>query len=491
MSPKTTLPLDIYVRVSKVGGRDGESFISPQVQEERCRALAFAKGYAVGNVLTDLDRSGGTMDRPGFNEALARIKAKKSGGIIVARLDRFARTLQGALNTLEEIEKAGGYLIECDGDWDTSTAMGRFGRDLVLRLAQLFREQVAESWDVTTDKMIERGVHSGGRLPAGYARGADGRLVVVEQHRAGVVAAFECRASGGSWTRVAAVLTEHGVPNRGSRTGDPVPGKPWAWTAATKLLANKVYRGEARYGTKVNVGAHEAIVSRELWEQVRARDGEKPAVRGDREGALLAKLLRCDVCSKALIYQSGSRGRGGFYRCREHQTIQATPVEALVERAALEFLGGLAYDEADDPTNAGETQRALEDAEAEVAAYVRLTPASAPGYAEGLAARQAVVNAAREALVESVSPRYRVYVSAAETARMYASMPVPTKREVLRACVARACVKPGRGGVDGRVTIELASVHPLADLPPLPESSPEAKKAQDNLMRYIASPKAA
>ena len=56
MSPKkVAAPLDIYVRVSDVRGRAGESFISPRDQEERCRALATARGYKVGDVFTDLD----------------------------------------------------------------------------------------------------------------------------------------------------------------------------------------------------------------------------------------------------------------------------------------------------------------------------------------------------------------------------------------------------------------------------------------------------
>src|SRR5712692_8857931 len=96
VSPKKiTRPLDLYVRVSRVGGREGDSFISPEVQEEKCQALAKARGLKVGQVFTDLDRSGGKMDRPQFKEALARIESGESGGIIVARIDRFARTLLG------------------------------------------------------------------------------------------------------------------------------------------------------------------------------------------------------------------------------------------------------------------------------------------------------------------------------------------------------------------------------------------------------------
>jgi hypothetical protein len=61
LSPKKiTKPLDVYVRVSRVGGRDGESYITEAVQEERCRALAQARGLTVGEVFADRDQSAGS-----------------------------------------------------------------------------------------------------------------------------------------------------------------------------------------------------------------------------------------------------------------------------------------------------------------------------------------------------------------------------------------------------------------------------------------------
>src|SRR6186997_1399396 len=103
----SALPIDIYVRVSRVGGRDGDSFISPAVQEEQARYGLLAKGLAVGEVFTDLDQSGGKMDRPAFNEVMQRIRDGQSGGVIVATLDRFARNTVGLLEAVNEIEKHG------------------------------------------------------------------------------------------------------------------------------------------------------------------------------------------------------------------------------------------------------------------------------------------------------------------------------------------------------------------------------------------------
>jgi hypothetical protein len=145
MSPKRiTRPLDIYVRVSDVRGRAGDSFISPRDQEERCRALAKARGYKVGDVFTDLDVSGGKMRRPEFDKAIARIDEGVSGGIIVAKLDRFARTLVGGLQTLEQINELGGAVIVADGEFDTATATGELVLNMMLSLAQFELRRIRE-----------------------------------------------------------------------------------------------------------------------------------------------------------------------------------------------------------------------------------------------------------------------------------------------------------------------------------------------------------
>ena len=69
------LPLDGYVRVSKVGGRGGEGFISPDVQEKAIREWAARAGVEIVIQPHELDVSGGTMDRPVFNTIMERIRA--------------------------------------------------------------------------------------------------------------------------------------------------------------------------------------------------------------------------------------------------------------------------------------------------------------------------------------------------------------------------------------------------------------------------------
>src|SRR5579862_5270510 len=319
MSPKIHKPLDIYVRVSDTRGRSGDSFISPKDQEQRCRALAKARGYMIGDVFTDLDVSGGTMDRPQFNKALERIRDGISGGIIVARMDRFSRSLRGAIETLENIEEAGGYLIECDGDWDTSTPMGRFGRDLVIRLGQLYREQIGDAWLTAKRSAVDRGIHISSRVPPGYVRGDNRRLIPHPEHANAVREAFTMAALGEPYARIADHLTKAHVANGNG-------SKVWLPNRIKRLLKNRVYLGEARYGEITNPNAHEPLVDARTW-TLAQRTPTGPSLTSTN--TLLAGLVRCASCSFAMRTQGASQGTRS-YRCPTSTTHGRCPSPSTV-----------------------------------------------------------------------------------------------------------------------------------------------------------------
>ncbi len=178
MTAKVRGPLDLYVRVSRVAGREGASFIAPELQTERCRALAQARGLQVGEVLTDLGQSGGKMERAALDEGIERIRQGISSGLIVARLDRFSRTLVGGLQTPAEIEAAGGVVLDASGDFDTSTPTGRLVLRMMLSLAEFELDRIRENWSVAQRKFVARGGHGGSKVPTGYLRNDDGALSV-------------------------------------------------------------------------------------------------------------------------------------------------------------------------------------------------------------------------------------------------------------------------------------------------------------------------
>ena len=114
------LSVDGYVRVSKVGGRRGERFISLAVQRELIESWATMHGARVLHVFQELDESGGRADRPLLEEALHRVEVGTSQGIVVSKVNRFGRSLLSGLAAIERVKAAGGRFVSVQDGLDTA-----------------------------------------------------------------------------------------------------------------------------------------------------------------------------------------------------------------------------------------------------------------------------------------------------------------------------------------------------------------------------------
>ncbi len=75
-----------YVRVSRVGGRGGDRFLSPDLQREEIGRVAARKGLEIVEVIEELDASGGDSTRPGWNRALEMVRdGEDRAGLQLAR----------------------------------------------------------------------------------------------------------------------------------------------------------------------------------------------------------------------------------------------------------------------------------------------------------------------------------------------------------------------------------------------------------------------
>lgn len=60
-------PIDVYIRVSRVGSRDRDKLRSPSDQQHDAEAFARSRGLELSGVVhEDIDVSGGNLDRPGL-----------------------------------------------------------------------------------------------------------------------------------------------------------------------------------------------------------------------------------------------------------------------------------------------------------------------------------------------------------------------------------------------------------------------------------------
>jgi len=329
----SALRLLAYARVSDVRGREGPGFISEKDQFARCHSYADAYSHKITDEGSDLDVSGGVMARPTFDRFLELVSKGHADGIIVAKLDRFARTNVGALAAIETIEAAGGTLISVSEQIDSSTPAGRFLRTILFAAAQWERERIGEQWFTARSSAVERGIHVTRHVPPGYVRskrtkdpGTDRRLAPDPQHAGTIREVFEMAARGESNTAIAAYLTEHGVGHG-----------HWQSYRVPRLLANRVYLGEARSGSGIaNPAAHEALVDEAtfLTAQRQRRGGLR--VTENQTVSVLSGIVRCAGCSFAMKPQSASKTSRAVYRCTKRSVHGICPEPATVTKERIE-----------------------------------------------------------------------------------------------------------------------------------------------------------
>lgn len=338
------MKLDGYIRVSRVAGRSGDGFISPGEQKERIDAWAKSKGHSIGKWHEDLDQPGSRADRPGLNVAMKRMEEGDSQGLVVARLDRFGRSVQDSANLLARIRSADAVLCTVAEGIDTSGYMGKFLADLFAALGELELARIRENWTTARKSAVARGIHVSGRVPTGYRRQEDRILEPDPTTAPAIREIFRRRAAEQSWTELARFLEQEGVVT------------PWEnehWTVATvrTIIRNRVYLGEARAGDITNPEAHEAIVSLAEWKAANEARGVHPG-RSGRGTGLLSGVLRCAGCSYAMKPSMGKTRHGKpflEYRCKPDKAggrcpapaaVKATVVEPFVVSKLFEFAEG-------------------------------------------------------------------------------------------------------------------------------------------------------
>lgn len=461
---KTTPRLRLigYVRVSRVGGREGDSFISPEEQEARIYKVAAHAGHQVVDVLVELDESGGKMNRPLLEEALQRCESGEADGIAVAALDRFARSVAGAAMALQRLDAAAAELLSDRERLDTSTPFGRFARTIMLAMAELELERIRDSWQASTERAIGRGVHIG-RPPFGYQQGPDGKLEPDPETADALRTLFERAAAGDSWRMLQQLMNEL-QPRE--------DGRSWSVSTLASLVERRTYLGEAFHADVVNTRAHEPLVDRATWEAAnRPRSAGQP--RKDRAPALLAGLAVCGSCGGRLTRTS--EGRRGYerYQCQQRRNGGGCERPVRISLPALDeyVLGEMIAQLAASPSieaivseqsaSLNRLEHELQLAEGELAAYLKLDLVSvvgAPAFQAGAGERAATVEAAKQTL--AAAKRQALQHQRVTLIESLVDATVQEQRETLQALVERVEVapasRPGKGSpVDSRALVVL------------------------------------
>src|SRR5262249_2058836 len=124
------------------------------------------------------------------------------------------------------------------------------------------------------------------------------------------------------------------------REGEGLVQEPILWppNRVKRILSNPVYLGQARSGNgHVNEDAHEALVSPQTWTLAQRQRGRKEPTA--KSSALLAGLIRCAGCSRAMRPHSQSRGAHPsrpVYRCTKHTPGGTCEETSVVSRKPID-----------------------------------------------------------------------------------------------------------------------------------------------------------
>jgi DNA invertase Pin-like site-specific DNA recombinase len=414
------LSVDGYVRVSKVGRRKGERFISPAVQREVIETWASARGARILEVFEELDRPGGRGDRPLYEKALRRVESGASQGIVVSNVDRFGRSLISGVAAIEKITAAGGTVFAIENGLDTSTDTGQLVMHILLSMAQWQSARTRASWEQARARAITRGVYAAPGAPVGYRRTRSSRLRPDPQTADVIADVFRRRASGETAASLGRWLEAQGI-----RTSSGNPG--WTSTSTFCLLRSRVYLGQVRWGPYVNERAHPAIVDQATWQA--AQHPRRVLELHEREPPLLKRLVRCAGCSMVMS-AAWRRNHGQFYvhyscsgrsaagRCPAPASIAAESLEPYIEECAFDLLRRRRRAPAVELATA---EDALTMASGALARYRDsdriLSTLGQEAFAEGLAARSERVR------------RARLHVAELRDARQLHTLPAVTELE--------------------------------------------------------------
>lgn len=331
----------IYTRVSTAAQTEGYSL---EAQQERLREYAEYKNLEIAGEYCDVGKSGKSIvGRPAFLQMLEDISSEKDNVsfVLVFKLSRFGRNAADILKSLQLLEDYEVDLVCVEDAIDSSTAGGKLTLTILSAVAEIERENINVQFMAGKMQKLMNGGWAGGPAPYGY-RSVNKELVIEPSEAEIVKLIFERYIQEeGTLNGVAIWLNENGYSRviKGEE-------RPFTYDFIVNVLDNPTYHGKLMYNRRTNLkgvkrkpkdlievdGMHEAIISDDLWQQVRdkreASTGRQEKVDEPDRVSLLSGLIKCPACGNGMIASKNKRvnkNGGGhyktihYYSCRYHR----------------------------------------------------------------------------------------------------------------------------------------------------------------------------
>jgi site-specific DNA recombinase len=333
----------IYIRQSI----KREESISLELQESVSREYCARRGYVVADVVPDRITGQKWEKRPGVQEVMRRVLAGEVDRVIIYRWSRISRVRLHQAQAIHLIEQAGAVAESATEPFDTKTAAGEFGRDMMLDFAVFQGKLIGEQWREAHDRRRNNGLpHCGGQR---YGYTYLGGRYEIDPGEAEIVRWMYCEyISGRGFNSLSAALNKRGVPNK--------RGRQWHYSTLTRYMdsgfaAGKVWQWIGRSQPIYLDGTHDSIIKSETWDSyLRVRRGRVDMPPQTIEPRYpLAALIRCGDCGSAMHSCKGGSGKTGHtYQCGRWRATGTgrcvTITRARAEGKVLDWLRDYAID---------------------------------------------------------------------------------------------------------------------------------------------------
>jgi site-specific DNA recombinase len=346
----TVLRCAIYTRKSSEEGLD-QAFNSLHAQREACAAYVTSQRHQgwqlIETAYDDGGLSGGTMARPALQRLLAEIEGRRIDIVLVYKVDRLTRSLADFARIIEIFDAHDVCFVSVTQQFNTTMSMGRLTLNMLLSFAQFEREVTSERIRDKIAASRARGLWMGGHVPLGYDLQA--RCLVANLDEAAIVRLIFARyVELGSVASLKAELDARGIVSKAriSATGKSFGGKPFSRGALYRLLANRVYIGQAVHKGRAHPGAHAAIIERALFEAAQTTLGanritrtngyqaDEPSLLGgllvDAQGERMSPSHAVKNRKRYRYYVSQALLQHRAHRTGQEARIPAHEIEALV-----------------------------------------------------------------------------------------------------------------------------------------------------------------
>ncbi len=217
---------------------------SPLNQEKIIRSLAEKNKDELIKFYSDVNRSGGDIDRPAFQEMLNDARAKRFEVVYVKDWSRLTRNIADLRNIKELIEdQLKIKIISCDG----------ISENMVIDITTLSSDWYLKECKRKTEQIHELKLKEQvplNRPPIGYRMSQKLKQFVIDEEKAQEVKkVFELKSEG---LRNMEILQE----------------TTFSLPTIANILKNKTYLGFNKYKGEWILGKHKPIISEELFNRV-------------------------------------------------------------------------------------------------------------------------------------------------------------------------------------------------------------------------------